>query len=590
MSASLTDGPDGANPQADEPRALAGQLEYPQPPAAPADPEEPADPADRAGGRHERAALDSLARRALFAAAVTGTAIILFFCYWRLSRTFPLDSDESGNALQAWDMLHGNLLLRGWTLSDVSFYTTELPEYMLVELIHGLNSETVHISSALTYTLVVVLVALVAKGRTTGKRAALRMLVAAGILISPQLGLGVWTLLAQPDHTGTNVPVLLAWLIVDRGGRRWWVPPATAVLLAVAYVADEAALISGVLPLLVVAGWRLYQRVYQRRPDDTEFLPALARAGYELSMVGAALVALVAGLVVPKIIRHIGGYTVLPVQSTIGQSGNMVAHIWAAISGGLFLFGANLFGLKLSLSAGLVALHLVGVALAVWAVCAGVRRFAGDDVVSALLAVGAVLAVGAYLLYPTNAGPREMVAVLPFSAVLVGRLLVDRLAAARLVPVIAIALILYVVTLGVNVTTGPEAKDFRPLASWLSDHGFRYGLSNYGYSNSLTVATGNRVQIRPVQARAGQDKADPLQLYPRMWEADKSWYDPALHYANFVIIGPLGTGMTQRQALHNFGPPARSYSIHGVSVLVWNYNLLTRTDWGHPWPVFDPSG
>ena len=37
-------------------------------------------------------------------------------------------------------MLHGNLLLHGWTVSDVSFYTTELPEYMGVELIRGLGA------------------------------------------------------------------------------------------------------------------------------------------------------------------------------------------------------------------------------------------------------------------------------------------------------------------------------------------------------------------------------------------------------------------------------------------------------------------
>jgi hypothetical protein len=31
-------------------------------------------------------------------------------------------------------MLPGNPLLRGWVLSDVSFSTTELPQYMVVEL------------------------------------------------------------------------------------------------------------------------------------------------------------------------------------------------------------------------------------------------------------------------------------------------------------------------------------------------------------------------------------------------------------------------------------------------------------------------
>src|ERR1700730_18111426 len=81
--------------------------------------------------------------------------------------TVAVNSDGAGNALQAWDMLHGNLLLHGWTLSDVSFYTTELPEYMLVELAIGLSANVVHVAAAATYTLVVVLAALLAKGSAT---------------------------------------------------------------------------------------------------------------------------------------------------------------------------------------------------------------------------------------------------------------------------------------------------------------------------------------------------------------------------------------------------------------------------------------
>ena len=181
----------------DEPDALGSRLDHPQPPA---------DRADGAVDGSAHAALPSLAkRRALLAGATTLAGIVLFFCYLQLSRTYLLDSDGASNALQAWAMLHGNPLLRGWTLSDVSFYTTELPEYMLVELVHGLNGEVVHIAAGLTYTLLVVLVALVAKGQATGRRAGLRMLLAVGIMISPQLGFGVHVLLMQPDHTGTSV-------------------------------------------------------------------------------------------------------------------------------------------------------------------------------------------------------------------------------------------------------------------------------------------------------------------------------------------------------------------------------------------------
>ena len=43
-----------------------------------------------------------------------------FAAYLQLARTRAVNSDGASNALQAWDMLHGNLLLRGWSLSDGS--------------------------------------------------------------------------------------------------------------------------------------------------------------------------------------------------------------------------------------------------------------------------------------------------------------------------------------------------------------------------------------------------------------------------------------------------------------------------------------
>ena len=43
--------------------------------------------------------------------AVAGLA--LFAAYLRQARTIPVHSDGASNALQAWDLLHGNVLLRG---------------------------------------------------------------------------------------------------------------------------------------------------------------------------------------------------------------------------------------------------------------------------------------------------------------------------------------------------------------------------------------------------------------------------------------------------------------------------------------------
>jgi hypothetical protein len=97
--------------------------------------------------------------------ACLSAVLLLYVAYLGQSRSLGTDADGAGNVLQAWDMLHGNPLLRGWWLSDVSFYTTELPEYMLVELARGLNSGVINAAGAATYTLLLTLAVLVAKGR-----------------------------------------------------------------------------------------------------------------------------------------------------------------------------------------------------------------------------------------------------------------------------------------------------------------------------------------------------------------------------------------------------------------------------------------
>ncbi len=127
--------------------------------------------------------------RALGAACVWSAAgVSLFVCYLHVARSTPVTSDGASNALQAWDMLHGNPLLRHWQLSDVSFYTTELPQYLLIEQLIGLTPQVVHVASAITYTLLVLLAAALAKGRATGREAIVRCLIAAAIMGAPQAG------------------------------------------------------------------------------------------------------------------------------------------------------------------------------------------------------------------------------------------------------------------------------------------------------------------------------------------------------------------------------------------------------------------
>jgi hypothetical protein len=126
-------------------------------------------------------------RRLSWPAAVAAGVVVLFCYALRVAGAFMAQSDGAGNVLQAWAMLHGNLLLHGWYVSDVSFYTTELPEYMLVAAAYGLRPEVVHICAALTYTLLVLAAAVVARGQARGRAGVARAAIAVAIMLGPAL-------------------------------------------------------------------------------------------------------------------------------------------------------------------------------------------------------------------------------------------------------------------------------------------------------------------------------------------------------------------------------------------------------------------
>jgi hypothetical protein len=178
-----------------------------------------------------RTRLSPASRRLLAAAAVVLAVVLLFVAYLQVSRTYPENSDESNDLLMAWDMLHGNGLLHGWYLSDVSFITTELPQYALLVLLFGLHTNTAHIAAAMTYTLVVVLAVLLARGVAPGRDGWPRMLLTAGIMFAPQLGVAVFVLLLSLGHIGTAVPIMATWLVLDRLKPRWPAPVIVGLML-----------------------------------------------------------------------------------------------------------------------------------------------------------------------------------------------------------------------------------------------------------------------------------------------------------------------------------------------------------------------
>ena len=521
--------------------------------------------------------------------AVLAACTALLWCYTRLSATFPGGSDGASNALEAWDWVHGNWLLRGWTLTDVSFYTTELPEYAAVELARGLTPGVLHVAAALTYTLLVLLAGLLARGRARGAEGWTRALIAAGIMVAPQLGNGVHVLLAQPDHLGTQVLIVGALLLVERGRRRWYTAACAGALLAVATVADEITIVDAVVPLAFGA---LLHAVWTRRPSEHRFELTLAAAAG--AAAGTALLAL-------TLIGRAGGFTLLPVETGLTTPGSVPGHLALAWHGVLNLFGADVTAAPAGPQTVLAWLHAPGVALAVAAFAVVAWHLPRPhDLISDVLAVAIVVNMAGFVASVIPATPfdtREIAALLPFGAVLAGRVCGPWLAAPRAWrAALAVAGACQLAALGYGAAQPAAADPEQALASWLAAHQLTCGLGTFSEDNITTLDSGGRVRLLTVAWLPPVPPAPPLQnlriaershlplplpghaAAPRLYQSSASWYDPRTGYANFVVTGTADGSadlIPRSEILALAGPPARTYQVQSFTVMVWNLNLLT---------------
>jgi hypothetical protein len=536
-------------------------------------------PSDQAAGPHAGPSPWYVRRRRwVETAAFVVFAAALFAANLRLSRTMPENSDQANVLLQAWDMLHGNLLLHGWDKADVSFYTTELPQYALLVLLFGLHANTAHIAAAMTYTLAMLLAVLVARGGFTSRAAVTRLLIAAGILLAPQLDVGVSALLLSVGHIGTSVPILLIWLLLDRAPARYWVSVLTGLLLAWALIADQLVLLIGVIPLALVSALRVLEAAVRERSLSR----AVRARWYELSLIAAAGAATGLAWVVERVLRALGGYILDPVpyKFTPSEIPANLHSLWAVPR----IFGADYRGLA-GEAYYIALLHWVGLALVCLALLlVAWRFFSGAALVDQLLAVG--IAGNIVLFVVTGAGSQgahEIAVVAPLGAALAARMLVgtqtserraDSVPARRARAVAygaGLAVLLgYLGGLAHEVVQPAAPPDDSLVASWLQAHHLRYGLGGYWESSIVTVETGGQVKVR---ALIRPSLARDLAL------AKPAWYDPVGQQANFVVFNTYTTPSylywdPRARAEKLFGRPARVYHIGLFTVMVWDKNLL----------------
>jgi hypothetical protein len=543
------------------------------------------------------------------------------FCYLRIAGVTQANSDGAGLELEAWSVLHGNLLLHGWWATDVSFYTTELPEYIGVTAVAGLRPEVVHICSALTYTLLVLLAAYAARGRARGAEGVMRALLAAGVMLAPQPVGPTQVLLGAPDHVGTGVPVLLLLLLLDwapsrlslAGERRprWYVPVAAGLLLAWSIIGDPLIEVVGAVPLFLASLLRAGRLLWPwpagnlgtaaapgageaaSRPRWTLTLArAWSAAWYELSLAAAAVLAIPLARLANQLIVDHGGFQVAKAWYGLLSLHQIKAGLPMAVRSVFTLFGADYIGVGGAGNVAFALVHLIGVAvvfaavlLAAWRLVRPAGGRLGGDLVADVALIGLVANFAAFLVEvpkPQIYTAHEIAPMLALGGVLAGRMLGGPVAAAwrrgrhasrerlrrALLPAVAAGLACYAVMLGLAATSAQAPPRNTGMASWLARHHLTSGLAPYWEASSVTVDSGGAVTVLAIT-----DTGRKGHLEPRRWETDVLLAGPRGRSANFVITSPA-EAVPQSMVVATFGRPLHSYHYGPYTINTYNKNLL----------------
>jgi len=500
----------------------------------------------------------------MIVAAATALAAILL----KISVFHPLSSDGANNALQGWDMFHGNFLLRGWILGDATYYTLELPLFGLVESVMGLRADITNVEVTLTYLLVLAIAMIVAKGRSTGMHAALRCLAVLFVLTAPLASPpGPLLMLSVPIHFGTAVFMLLAFLIYDRATWRFAAPVLLFAVLTLGQLGDATVLYCGVIPVILVGCSRLLfrSRVWSR---DVPF--ALA-----------ALLSVPAERELRQVIKQAGGYTMIQPHTDIVPAAQWLENAKTAGIDVLQLFGYTGPGTSVNLMAILrVSVGMLALATVVVGLVAVLLRWHRADPCEQLIALGIGLNIAGFALTPnaTLGSTYDLCFVLSGGSVLAARLVTpgvaERLADSAgsrkiLWTVPLVALTAYALILG--LTLPPQGTAVPQLASFLQARGLTYGLGTYGDASSVTLQSGDAVQVRAVVKTPGTFDAYD-------WETKSDWFDPAKYTADFVIanVPPASQGITVADVEAVYGQPQRLYKAADREILVYRGNLLDK--------------
>lgn len=482
-------------------------------------------------------------------------SLFFIFNFYSMNE-LTLNSDMANMILEAEDILNGNIFLRDWNLTGISFLTTDLLHFIFAVAIYGVSSKAYILAVASMFFMLVLASCFLLGNEHRG----LGTIILLGISCFPN----AYYKSSLSVHTACFAWCFwsLFFFSVYLKHKKKVYFYLSLVCLTLATCGDSISILLMVFPLIMLSLCDIFVR------EEAD----IWRDKQQLILAGGSLIM---GVAIEKIYLTIGGANKNAyIGSTHFAEFSELPEKFGLFFGSLFrLMDADYTAKAISditalVKLGRAAIVVMGLLISVTWIVAFIKS-KDVDYISVVLSVGFWSVALVYMLTDLSISAstaRYYVFGPCLLGIIVARYISLRVVKRRQVVLVStlacIFFLMAVFPIGDFRRDKTEAE-YGMIINVLEENNLENGYSTFWTSSVLSVASGGKVTVRHI--RQDEDGIHRMDYFSKT-----SWYD---NYANFIIINPREEPFNKDDLISILGTPVKDIVAEGYEILVFDHDI-----------------
>ncbi|HHR0804657.1 TPA: hypothetical protein ACS28E_004457 [Enterobacter roggenkampii] len=466
--------------------------------------------------------------------------LVAMNCY--IGSGFTPSSDQSSGIIIARDIASGNLILKDWFLSTVTFYFTDLIWYSLFSLLGVSN----HIQSFLVPSLILSGLTVVCTALVISKKkipwAIFLSFGIVGIYSSQIYNLAV-------THVGAYLYTAIIYLLIERSsssenGKKYSI--AIFILSLAIFFSDDISKYSFLIPLTL----SLFLDLTLKRNLKT--LPYLA----------SIIIAFAISKILLLSVMHFGGFQLPGVgQPRFATQQEFINNLGYILNGSLRLFEGYIFGLQIDLFSFATAVRLCYMLFFFYFITFSIRNLMDYSIIDRSLLITALVMPFAFIFSNIPSAIDSIRYIAPsviFGSVFICRH--SRLSNKHSIAALVIAIISGFIIYTNAITTEKRNLEIEHLTKFIKEYGLKRGFASFWYASSVSLNSG--AILSPVVFNNNEGSVKPF-----LWLTKTTNYEDD---NTFVIAD---SDADKDVAISQFGHPDLISKVASKSVMIWRKGI-----------------